>query len=357
MKCPCCGIESPFEDALFCAHCGYKLRSLINFRERSLNEKIAQRLKIIGNEELSKVILRSQINWYSSFDYDGRPPCGSYNLDIEDTLPHDRVDSQPPNTQLIRSEVIIMTVKGFNKDLSIIKSNQETIRNELTHYFREQGIYVDIERFIFTLEEGHNEPLQGATSEQRRVSYNILLAEKVLDDLIEVGERICLNSAYTSNASENSINDAVRDMLYVKGYYEVKDQTRHGISYSGQKSGYVDLLLAKGRKEVAVIEALKLSYINGPYIDEHILKAVINYNPLGTATFIIAYVNTLYFKAFWYRFYNHIKSYNFHKSIKVKQGFEELFQPNATTRIAKVILSKDGYEFPVYFIVWKISSE
>lgn len=47
---------------------------------------------------------------------------------------------------------------------------------------------------------------------------------------IQIGERICLNHSFNANSSENSINDAFRDMLLIKGYNEVKDQTRHGIS-------------------------------------------------------------------------------------------------------------------------------
>ena len=56
MKCPCCGSETPFVNTLFCNNCGYKLEPLINKRECSLNEKIAQRLKIAGKEELSEAL-------------------------------------------------------------------------------------------------------------------------------------------------------------------------------------------------------------------------------------------------------------------------------------------------------------
>lgn len=48
-----------------------------------------------------------------------------------------------------------------------------------------------------------------------------------------------------------------------------------------------------------------------------------------------------------------IEEYNF--PLAVKREYEEKSYPNASTRVADIILSRDGYDFPVYFITLKIS--
>ena len=142
-------------------------------------------------------------------------------------------------------------------------------------------------------------------------------------------------------------------MLTIKEYNEVKDQTRHGTSINQKDAGEVDILLTKDGREIAIFEGLKLDSVDKSYIDKHIIKAIINYNALGTATFIVAYVNSKNFKSFWDRYSNYIKFYEF--PLQIKKSFSILAHPNAATRIATLILTRDGFDFPVYFIALKIS--
>ena len=87
---------------------------------------------------------------------------------------------------------------------------------------------------------------------------------------------------------------------------------------------------------------------------QHIIdKAIINYNALGTATFVVSYVSVADYKVFWEKFSSYIEEYNF--PLAVKREYEEKSYPNASTRVADIILSRDGYDFPVYFITLKIS--
>jgi hypothetical protein len=137
------------------------------------------------------------------------------------------------------------------------------------------------------------------------------------------------------------------------GYNEVKDQTRHGVSVSGKDAGEVDILLTKANKEIAIFEGLKLNSVSVDYIDEHIKKAITNYNALGTATFIVAYVTTADFEAFWNRYVNHIEMHSFTLGIKKKLNI--LAHPNASTRVATMIFTRDGYDFPVYYIALKMN--
>ena len=120
-----------------------------------------------------------------------------------------------------------------------------------------------------------------------------------------------LNASFTASSSENTINDYFRDMLSFKGYNEVKDQTRHGISASGKDAAEVDILLTKAGREIAIFEGLKLDSVSTVYIGAHIDKAIVNYNALGTATFLVAYVNSADFESFWKRYSDHVRQYDF----------------------------------------------
>lgn len=95
-----------------------------------------------------------------------------------------------------------------------------------------------------------------------RLNATLLSASGVLNDLINICESACNNSTYNYNRSENEINDYFRDMLGAKGYNQVLNQTRHGISMNGKDAGEVDILLKKDDKEVAIIEGLKLDCVN-----------------------------------------------------------------------------------------------
>lgn len=96
-------------------------------------------------------------------------------------------------------------------------------------------------------------------SNEERLNATLLSADSVLRDLLDICESICNNKTYDYNQSENAINDYFRDMLTAKGYAQIMDQTRHGVSNRGDDAGEVDILLKKNNREVAIIEGLKVS--------------------------------------------------------------------------------------------------
>ena len=187
---------------------------------------------------------------------------------------------------------------------------------------------------------------------QERLNATLLSASSVLQDLISVCESASINRTYNYSRSENEINDYFRDMLGAKGYSQVLDQTRHGISMNGNNAGEVDILLKQSDREVAIIEGLKLDCVNQSYIKNHLDKAVGNYNALGTATFIIAYVGTADFQGFWHSTYAYLKTFSY--PLEVKKSVEEITQTSAAVRCAYLILSRDGFDFPTYFIAVNI---
>ncbi len=245
------------------------------------------------------------------------------------------------------------SIEGAKNDISVLKMADRVLKNVIDKALKpsESGFLI---RNIFYLDNDDSFSVSKVpSSNEERLNADIESAKSVLNDFIQIGERICLNHSFNTSSSENTINDAFRDMLSIKGYNEVKDQSRHGISSSGKDAGEVDILLTKDGREIAIFEGLNLSSVNTSYIDEHIDKAIINYNALGTATFVVAYVCSANFEDFWERYSNHIKDYKF--PLQVKKSFCILPYPNAAIRCATLILSRDDYDFPVYFMALKIS--
>lgn len=247
-------------------------------------------------------------------------------------------------------KAIDITFEGSSSDINCLKNNKSIFETALEKAIKssESGFLVR-DLYFFSNDDLDDIP----ETNEDRLNADIEIAKVVLSDLIQIGERVCLNYSFDENSTENSINDYFRDMLSVKGYKEVKDQTRHGISTNGKDAGEVDILLSRNGKEIAIYEGLKLDSVNQSYISTHIDKSIVNYNSLGTATFIVSYVNTTDFESFWKRYSAYIEAYNF--SLEVKRKYAEMTYPNASTRVASMILSRDGYDFPTYFIALKIS--
>lgn len=241
------------------------------------------------------------------------------------------------------------TIEGSSEHVTLLKNRVRDVDDAMSKALRPSTSGFVVREILF-LENDEVAPFPA--SDNDRLNADIATANAILSDLIRIGERACSNVTYRNGSSENSINDFFRDTLSLMGYSEVKDQTRHGISTSGADAGEVDILITKEGKEVAIFEGLNLSSVNTSYIDEHIRKAIINYNALGTATFVVAYVNVADFEGFWERYTTHLKSFQF--PLQIKQQLAVKPNINAAIRIAEMMLSRDGFDFPVYFIAMNL---
>lgn len=246
---------------------------------------------------------------------------------------------------------IDFTVEGNIADITMLKNIKSKLKSAVEKAIKPNESGFLIHDIFFIEEIVVTKNITMPLSDEARLNIDIENAEKVLADLVQISERACIGSVKFSD-SEDEINDYYRDMFFAKDYHEIKDQTRHGISASGKSAGRVDILLTKQGKEIAILECLKLDCINANYIDEHISKAITNYNALGTATFILVYVSCDNFETFWFKYSEHIRNYGF--PIQVKKAFNLLTSPNASIRIATQILSRDGYNFPVYYVAVKL---
>ncbi len=237
-----------------------------------------------------------------------------------------------------KTEQYLILDRGYHRGMGIIPE----------HY------HLTVQKIIDNVIPHKESSKKSFSTESERLEAVLLAADSFLNDLVFVGQRLCTNAAYNENTDEDTINDYLRDMLCSKGYDETKDQTRHGISYNGKSAGEVDILITKEGDEIALIEGLKLNCVDTANIDKHIDKAINNYNALGTATFIVTYVSATDFGAFWEKYFDYISNYPY--DMEVKRAMEQLTAPNASIRIAQIIISKNDFDFPVYFICFNIKN-
>lgn len=182
------------------------------------------------------------------------------------------------------------TFEGQKDDIALLQSADRILKNAIEKALKPNDSGFLIRSIYYFDIDVSPERIVSLTSNEERLKADIEAAQIVLKDLLQIGERLCLNHSYNDSTLEDIINDYIRDMMISKGYNEAKDQTRHGISANENNAGEVDILFTKDGKEIAIFEGLKLDSVKAAYIDQHIKKAIINYNALGTATFIVAYV-------------------------------------------------------------------
>lgn len=242
------------------------------------------------------------------------------------------------------------TIEGNSEHIRLLKNRVRDVDDAISKALRPSTSGFVVREILF-LENDDDTLFPESNSD--RLNADIATANVVLTDLIRIGERVCSNVTYRSGCSENSRNDFFRDTLTLMGYSEVKDQTRHGVSASGADAGEVDILITKEGREVAIFEGLNLGSVDTGYIDRHISKAIINYNALGTATFIVAYVTVADFEGFWNRYAAHLQSLQF--PLCVKRRLQIKPHVNAAIRTADMILSRDDFDFPVYFMALNLN--
>lgn len=152
---------------------------------------------------------------------------------------------------------------------------------------------------------------------------------------------------YFYGAEENVLNDALKG--YLGMVYNVCDQTRQGVSETGNSSGEVDLLICKGSLPVAIIEALKLETVNKTALQRHIDKLLVNYDPNGLPyAYLVVYFMGKNFSGFCASFDEYLHQYSYPYPVVdgltvLDTGYSELFQ-------AVMTMNRNGKPMRLYFI-------
>lgn len=133
--------------------------------------------------------------------------------------------------------------------------------------------------------------------------------KKFIADLCGALEKMQKNQLYI-DASEDQRNDYVRDILQTLKY-DVKDQTRTGLSNNGKASGQADLKVIINDDFETIVEALNLTNLAKDYLDTHIDK-IYKYDLNGNIfNCCITYAQVSDFATFWAKYCNHIKNHKF----------------------------------------------
>lgn len=144
---------------------------------------------------------------------------------------------------------------------------------------------------------------------------------------------------------ENNINDGIRNQLGM--VYEIKDQTRQGESESGKDAGEVDIVILENGNPVVILEGLKMDSFKKEYLEVHINKALVNYDPNGCPlVYILIYATVKRFETLWEKIMNHMKDYRFPYTVVEK--IREISSVYTDSRHAKVVLNRNGKRVSVH---------
>ena len=147
------------------------------------------------------------------------------------------------------------------------------------------------------------------------------------------------------SVKEDNINDGIRNQLGM--VYEIKDQTRQGESESGKDAGEVDIEICENGNPVVIMEGLKMDSFKKEYLDVHINKALVNYDPNGCPlVYILIYATVKRFEVLWEKIKNHMKDYRFPYTVEEK--IMEISSVYTNSRHAKVVLNRNGKRVSVH---------
>ena len=171
----------------------------------------------------------------------------------------------------------------------------------------------------------------------------------ILQDLLAACVKLQSNSTYFET-SENQRNDYIRDLLKTEKY-DVKDQTRRGISANGKSAGEVDILIEEGGLPVTIIEALNLDSLDTNYLDRHLDK-VYRYDTVGNVfNIILAYVRVVNFSKFCEKYFEHIKKYqHVYPLISADDRYEVENFPYADIRVMQTVHDRNDCNTILYHV-------
>ena len=103
--------------------------------------------------------------------------------------------------------------------------------------------------------------------------------KELISTMIRILLNLQRNNHYDLTCDENTINDYIRDLLGER--YQVKDQTRQGVSEGGDDAGEVDIQLLYNNLPIVMIEGLILDSVVKEKLYGHMNKIILNYDPNG----------------------------------------------------------------------------
>lgn len=112
------------------------------------------------------------------------------------------------------------TFEGAAKDISVLKRADKKLKDAIGKTLKPSESGFLIRNVVYFDVDVSLEDVASPSSNEERLNCDIQTAKNVLNDLVQIGERVCWNALFNAESSENSINDYFRDMFFTKGYLE-----------------------------------------------------------------------------------------------------------------------------------------
>lgn len=238
-------------------------------------------------------------------------------------------------TQILNKSGSFSTIYNFFVSTGQLKQIVSSIQNKILHWT------IELEKGKYTMKE-NNIDLCGAIFIENQDD------NEVIKDLLSACVKLQANSYYY-DATEDQRNDYIRDILDAAGY-NVKDQTRRGLSSSGKAAGEIDILIQEKDFPITIIEALNLDSLNTTYLDKHIDK-IYKYDAAGNKfNIILLYVTVESFLSFCNKYCEYIKDYNYPFnmiSMEENVDFDNMY---SNIKIMKTVHNRNGSETVLYHI-------
>ena len=175
-----------------------------------------------------------------------------------------------------------------------------------------------------------------------------VLENEILNKVERAISKLQKNHAYGLQSNENEMNDYIRDILDES--FETKDQTRQGKSEDESDAGEVDIQLCIDGMPRVMIEGLILNAVSKEYLDKHIEKVLVNYDPNGCPyVIVIIYYKGKNLKGFYDRLSVHLNEFQFPYTRLTK--INDVDVKYAELKHAQTILSRNDKKVGVHFYV------
>lgn len=242
-------------------------------------------------------------------------------------------------TQILNKCGSFSTVYNFFVPTGQLKQIFSSVQNKILHWT------IELEKDGFAMQENIVDICDRVIS----ITNHDIAETNVMRELLSACVKLQANSHYYQ-ATEDQRNDYIRDILDTAGY-DVKDQTRRGLSSGGKAAGEIDILIKENDFPVTIIEALNLDSLDTAYLDDHI-KKIYNYDTAGNRfNIILSYVTVRNFVDFCCKYGEHIKSYMYpFEMISFEESIEIGNVSYPDIKIMKTVHNRNGEETILYHI-------
>lgn len=180
----------------------------------------------------------------------------------------------------------------------------------------------------------------------------VISEDGLVSDIINLCITLQAANLY-KGAYEDRINDLLRDFLATMSY-DVRDQTRMGISSTGKDSGNIDILVRNNNLPFAIIEAMRATCLDTRDLTYHINK-IFGYDSLGNRLNIfILYVQTNNFMDFWQKYSQFAKEFPYAYTLESCEVNENKY-PDLKWLVVK--LNRNNVSSALYHIVVHLNSK